>query len=220
VASREDIGRARRAAARARGRRGWRRAAAGESRGQEKGRRAEYARAQAGRPRARRAACGALRAARVARPMLRLHVGQAGGQIGAALAGLTGAPSADGHGAVFVDSEPKVVAPLAAAAGAARIAWLPASAVVYDHNGRGNNWAWGHAAVASRLGPPAPGSAAGAGAGARASAAGGARKTLLERAMEAVRVHVRGRGGARVRARARAAPARPAHPTPRPPPAV
>jgi hypothetical protein len=83
--------------------------------------------------------------------MLRVHVGQAGGQAGALLAGSVGAPAADGYGVVFVDSEPKVVAPLLEE-GPGRIPWLPPSSVVYDHNGRGNNWAWGYHSAASRLG--------------------------------------------------------------------
>jgi hypothetical protein len=123
--------------------------------------------------------------------MLRLHVGQAGGQIGAQLCSLTGAPSASGHGAVFVDSEPKVVAPLVADAGAARVAWLPKSAAVYDHNGRGNNWAWGYTSVASRLGVSAADGAGGDAGGATAvrGAAGGARTPLVARALDAVRLH-------------------------------
>ena len=124
--------------------------------------------------------------------MLRLHVGQAGGQIGAQLAGLTGMPpSGEGHGCVFVDSEPKVVAPLCAESGSGRIPWLPPSAVVYDHNGRGNNWAWGYSNVASRLGG-APDAASGGGMSGRqvGGASGSAKKPLLERAMDAVRLHV------------------------------
>ena len=123
--------------------------------------------------------------------MLRLHVGQAGGQIGAQLCALTGAPSASGHGCVFVDSEPKVVAPLVADTGTSRVAWLPKSSAVYDHNGRGNNWAWGYTSVASRLGVAAgDGSAASSdGAAVVRGAAGGARTPLIARALDAVRLH-------------------------------
>ena len=131
--------------------------------------------------------------------MLRLHVGQAGGQIGSQLSALTGSPSSEGHGCIFIDSEPKVIAPLISESNSSRIAWLPPSAVVYDHNGRGNNWAWGYTSVASRLGTSATSDAvanhSSAGAAStytKSGAAGGrAKKSLLERAMDAVRLHVR-----------------------------
>lgn len=40
--------------------------------------------------------------------MLQLNIGQAGGQIGSVVASYTGPYSNDGHGCLFIDSEPKV----------------------------------------------------------------------------------------------------------------
>ncbi len=129
--------------------------------------------------------------------MLRVHVGQAGGQAGVQLAGYAGAPCPDGYGCVFVDSEPKVVAPLLEE-GPGRIPWLPPSSVVYDHNGRGNNWAWGYHSAASRLGVAAAPAGLSSGGGSTAARAGGlgcsagkAKKPLIERALESIRKNVR-----------------------------
>jgi hypothetical protein len=43
--------------------------------------------------------------------MLQINVGQAGGQIGAVCASYMGPPTRDGHGCLFIDSEPKVRRP-------------------------------------------------------------------------------------------------------------
>lgn len=161
--------------------------------------------------------------------MLHLNVGQAGAQLGALVAAFTGPPTADGFGCVFVDSEPKVVKPLATDGAAGRIAWLPPSGVVYDHNGRGNNWAWGYTNVASRLGHAGGGGGGGGGGvvdsgggsgggiggggggfGAPSAAlgtrdlgcaAGRASRTLLDRALGSLRKHVSAGGGGGVSAR-------------------
>lgn len=131
---------------------------------------------------------------------LYLNVGQAGGQIGALYARYTGPLSEEGHGCVFVDSEPKVrlstshstaqathniiahtdpasllppsqvVAPLVTDGSRDRIPFLPPSAATYDFSGRGNNWAWGYSNSSSRLGLPP--SAGGAG-GDKPAARGG-----------------------------------------------
>jgi len=73
-----------------------------------------------------------------------------------------------------------VVCPLTQEGHASRIPFLPPSSVVFDHNGRGNNWAWGYSSVASRQGRDAP-----AGVGLPR----GTRAPLLKRAMDAVRRH-------------------------------
>lgn len=52
----------------------------------------------------------------------------------------------------------QVVKPLVEDDNPSHIPFLNRDSVLYDHNGRGNNWAWGYTSVASRLGA-APGSA-------------------------------------------------------------
>lgn len=52
-------------------------------------------------------------------------------------------------GVVLIDSEPKVVRSLLSSASSpASLPFVTPSAVVYDQNGRGNNWAWGYTGVA------------------------------------------------------------------------
>lgn len=100
---------------------------------------------------------------------------------------------------VFVDSEPKVVCPLVAEGSPTRIPWLPPTSVVYDHNGRGNNWAWGYNSAASRLGLPGEHKGSGGGEGGLTvrnpggpgCSTGRAKKPLLERALDSIRKNVR-----------------------------
>ncbi len=99
-------------------------------------------------------------------------VGQAGNQIGGAAArkagplshldlalsamserGDGGAPSTrvKPSGYVFVDSEPKVVRGILAPGAPAHIPFVSAEgSIVWDDNGRGNNWAWGYTGLAGR----------------------------------------------------------------------
>jgi hypothetical protein len=131
---------------------------------------------------------------------LNLFVGQCGSQIGSSLAHLTGPNSRDGHGTLFIDSEPRVVAPLVSSS-TSRIPFLPKSSAVWDVNGRGNNWAWGYANAASRLGSDQPGYRASApnttepGGTSSSSVlykekkASGSGKSLIERTLNAIRRH-------------------------------
>ena len=135
---------------------------------------------------------------------LHLFVGQCGSQIGSSLAHLTGPNSRDGHGTLFIDSEPRVVAPLVSSSSSSRIPFLPTSAAVWDVNGRGNNWAWGYANAASRLGSDQPGYRANVQSSTESSGsiasstssvsskgkkASGSGKSLIERTLNAIRRH-------------------------------
>jgi len=97
--------------------------------------------------------------------MLALCVGQAGCQLGGAVASRSGPlcgdarPRAGGGGVspcgwVFADSEPKAVrALLQPAAADAALPWLTVpGCVVWDDAGRGNNWAWGYSGRGLGLG--------------------------------------------------------------------
>ena len=133
--------------------------------------------------------------------MLHLFVGQCGSQIGSSLAHLTGPNSRDGHGTLFIDSEPRVVAPLVSSTSSSRIPFLPTSSAVWDVNGRGNNWAWGYANAASRLGSDQPGYRANISntdlatntstslTNIKQKKASGSGKSLIERTLNAIRRH-------------------------------
>ena len=97
-------------------------------------------------------------------PVIEVCVGQAGNQIGGALMQLAGPlhgsirrppqlPARQQPGCVFVDSEPKVVTALRTPGSPSYATCITAESVVYDQNGRGNNWAWGYANAAGSRGP-------------------------------------------------------------------
>ena len=110
--------------------------------------------------------------------------------MGSVLCDMKGPPSV-GCECVFVDSEPKVVAPLVTDGSPNKIPWLPPSSIAYDHNGRGNNWAWGYNSAASRLGEPVgSNNAAGRVPGGPGCSAGRQKKPLLDRALDCVRKQV------------------------------
>jgi hypothetical protein len=156
-------------------------------------------------------------------------VGQAGNQIGASTARRTGPLShldlatealaeqeartrrTKPSGFVFVDSEPKVVRTIVSEGSNSYLPFVSLNgSVVWDHNGRGNNWAWGYTGLASHR----PGAAAGAaGSGAVKSPLGSERgQPLWQRALAAIHDQVRAamlwlwqgqaRPGARIRAQA------------------
>ena len=115
-----------------------------------------------------------------------LCVGQAGNQLGGAVARRTGPlhEGAAGGGFVFVDSEPKVVRSLLpGGGGASPLTWLSLPACAWDAGGRGNNWAWGYTG--------------GVGAGARSGGGGGGSGgvPLWKRAMATVRRQAEACGG-------------------------
>lgn len=131
-------------------------------------------------------------------------VGQAGNQIGSATAIRTGpishpelaaAAIADRDGAatkrvkpsgfVFVDSEPKVVRGIVQEGASTHLPFVSLNgSIVWDHNGRGNNWAWGYTGLASHVGRA---SLSPAGEAAGASATGSAGQPLWKRAIDAIR---------------------------------
>jgi hypothetical protein len=81
-------------------------------------------------------------------------------------------------GYTFVDSEPKVVRPLRTPGDPLHLPFATPECVVFDHNGRGNNWAWGYTGAANHRQP------LGDGGGHLTSARG---DTLAARALAAVR---------------------------------
>jgi len=138
-------------------------------------------------------------------------VGQAGNQIGASTARRTGPLShldlaaealaeqeartrrTKPSGFVFVDSEPKVVRTIVSEGSDSYLPFVSLNgSVVWDHNGRGNNWAWGYTGLASHR----PGAAAAAaGGGAVKSPLGSERgQPLWQRALAAIHDQVRACG--------------------------
>lgn len=87
--------------------------------------------------------------------LVHVYVGQAGNQIGSTCARYVGPPSGamptklaargprQQPGVAFVDSEPKVVRPLRMVGEPDYLPFATAECVVFDQNGRGNNWAFG-----------------------------------------------------------------------------
>lgn len=136
---------------------------------------------------------------------LMVCVGQAGNQIGAATATRTGpishpelaaAAVSDKDGAdtkrikpsgfVFVDSEPKVVRGIVQEGAPTHLPFVSLNgSIVWDHNGRGNNWAWGYTGLASHVGAAAPAAAGGAGAATAGTGASG--QPLWKRSIDAIR---------------------------------
>jgi len=136
-------------------------------------------------------------------------VGQAGNQIGASTARRTGPLShldlaaealaeqeartrrTKPSGFVFVDSEPKVVRTIVSEGSDSYLPFVSLNgSVVWDHNGRGNNWAWGYTGLASHR--PGAAAAAAAGGGAVKSPLGSERgQPLWQRALAAIHDQVR-----------------------------
>ena len=128
-------------------------------------------------------------------PLVHVYVGQAGNQIGSTCARYVGPPSGapattlvgrvNGHhqqpGVAFIDSEPKVVRSLRMVGEPEFLPFATAESIVFDQNGRGNNWAFGYSGIASHRAPirTEPG-----------GAISGRTAPLLERALDAVRTQV------------------------------
>jgi hypothetical protein len=90
--------------------------------------------------------------------LVHVYVGQAGNQIGSACCRYVGAPAGAAGlkaqpGVSFIDSEPKVVRPLRVVGEPEYLPFATAESVVFDQNGRGNNWAWGYTGIASHRAP-------------------------------------------------------------------
>ena len=85
-------------------------------------------------------------------PLVAFGAGQAGNQILGLTARYVGPLTGQGKkqpGYAFIDSEPKVVRPLRTPGDPCYLPFASAECIVYDQNGRGNNWAWGYTGAAS-----------------------------------------------------------------------